>query len=154
MKTIDGIKYHITDSGILVPALMLREAKAKVKTPRDILPMLADEANAEQERVIVFTLNGQYRVIRKHLVTIGLVNETKIHPREVFRAAVQENAVAILMAHNHPSGDTEPSDSDLIATRRIHEAGKTLGINLLDHVIVAPPDRFKSIRESHPAYFN
>jgi DNA repair protein RadC len=91
-------------------------------------------------------------VIKKHVVTVGLVNQSQIHPRETFRSALIDNATSILLAHNHPSGVMEASESDLAATRRLVEASKILGIPVLDHLIVGGAG-FLSIRERYTAYF-
>ncbi len=151
-RTVEGIEYRETMMGILVPASLLREHGGKMRTPKDIVPHLADESVAEQEHVVVITLDGNNQVLKKHSVTKGLVNQSQIHPREIFRCALLDNAVSLVVAHNHPSGNLEPSEADLIATRRLMEVGKTMGIPLLDHLIVAR-EGFLSIRERYPAYF-
>src|SRR5688572_4634913 len=73
-------------------------------------------------------------VVRSHMVTIGLANQSQVHPRETYKWAVRHNAESIMVAHNHPSGNLESSESDLAATRRLCEAGKLMGIPLLDHL--------------------
>jgi len=151
-KTVDGVEYRETMLGILVPTSLLRESGGKMRKPKDFVPYLADEAVAEQENVVVITLDGNNQIIKKHSVTKGLVNQSQIHPREVFRCALIDNAVSLVVAHNHPSGNTEASEADLIATRRLVEVGKTMGLPLLDHMIVTR-DGFLSIRERYPAYF-
>lgn len=139
------------EGGIVLP-LPARKDKIKIRVPKDVLPFLDAITHAEQECFMVITLDGNNQVISHHLVTVGLVNQAQVHPRETFRKAVQHNAVSIMVAHNHPSGNLEPSESDLIATRRLCESGKTLGIPLLDHLIVSS-DGFTSLRERYPAYF-
>ena len=126
--------------------------KLKVKTPKDALPMLAALRSAPQECVVVLTLDGGNQVIKTHTITRGLANQSQIHPRETFYPAIHDRAVSILVAHNHPSGNLEPSEADLIATRRLVEVSKTLGIPVLDHLIVAESG-FLSLRERYPAYF-
>lgn len=150
--TVNGIDYQEDVLGILIPVMLLREAKGKVRTPKDFLPHLSDIRVADQEHVVVLTLDGNNNVINKHIVTKGLANQSQAHPREIFRCAIKDNAVSIAMAHNHPSGNLEPSESDLIMTRRIVECSKTIGIPVLDHVIVSASG-FLSIRERYPAYF-
>ncbi len=86
-------------------------------------------------------------MIRKRIVTIGLLNKTQVHPREVFADAITDRAAAIIIAHNHPSGEPEPSVSDLKITQQIQEAGKIIGINVLDHIIVSKDDYY-SFQES------
>ncbi|MEO7427221.1 MAG: DNA repair protein RadC [Fibrobacteria bacterium] len=127
--------------------------KVKIRTPKDAIPLLGALRVAAQESVMVLTLDGNNQVIKAHPITRGLANQSQIHPRETFYPAIQDRAVSILVAHNHPSGNLEPSDADLIATRRLVEVSKTLGIPVLDHVIVSEGG-FLSIRERYPAYFN
>lgn len=150
-RVIDGIEYVELQGGVLLPSSYLRE-RVRVRRPADVLPLLAEERIAVQERLVVFTLDGANQVIRKHVTTVGLANQCQIHPREVFRVAILDAACSVLIAHNHPSGSVEPSESDLAATKRLTETSKTIGIPVLDHLIVAA-ERHTSIRESHPHCF-
>lgn len=152
-KTIKGIAYIEYPNGVMVPASYVQDAPIKVRTPSDILPLLSPDMTERQERFIVITLDGSHNVIKKHVVTIGLANQSQIHPRETFFPAVQDQAVSIIVAHNHPSGNLEPSDSDLAATRRLVDASKTMGIPVLDHLIVIPSGSFRSLREFSPQLF-
>ena len=127
--------------------------KVKIRVPKDALPLLGALRGAAQESVMVITLDGNHQVIKTHAITRGLANQSQIHPRETFYPAIQDRAVSMLIAHNHPSGNLEPSESDLIATRRLVEVSKTLGIPILDHMIVSEGG-FLSIRERYPAYFS
>lgn len=90
-----------------------------------------------QEELHVLTLNGAHRVIRSHQVTVGLLNTTQVHVREVFRPAILDAAASIMLVHNHPSGNPKPSAEDLKVTDEIERAGKLIGIKLLDHIVVA-----------------
>jgi DNA repair protein RadC len=126
--------------------------KLRIRKPADALPALVNLRWADQEIFAVLTLNGAHQVIKVHEVTRGLVNQSQIHPRETFHVAIADNAVSILLAHNHPSGNAEPSESDLAATRRLVEVSKTLGIPIIDHLIIVR-DGFLSLREKFPAYF-
>lgn len=90
-----------------------------------------------QEELHVLTLNGNHRVIRSHQVTVGLLNSTQVHPREVFRPAILDAAASIILVHNHPSGSPKPSAEDVKVTKEIESVGKLIGIKLLDHVVVA-----------------
>ena len=90
-----------------------------------------------QESMWVLTLNGAHALINIHEVSRGLVNKTLVHPREVFRVAIEDNAAAIMLVHNHPSGKTEPSMDDVSITQRIHAAGEIIGISVLDHMVIA-----------------
>ncbi len=92
-------------------------------------------ATVEQFRVLA--LNARKQVVALETVSKGTLTQTLVHPREVFRFAIQHNAAAVLVGHNHPSGDPSPSAEDVVLTRRLREAGSLLGIELVDHVIVA-----------------
>lgn len=91
---------------------------------------------ALQEHMMVFLVNAKNRITHYETISIGTLNQTIVHPRDVFRSAITHNAASIILAHNHPSGDNAPSDEDVEVTKRMAEAGKIIGIPLLDHVIV------------------
>ncbi len=105
--------------------------------PRDIWEELRDIREQKKEHFVVFYLDTRNQEIKRDIVSIGTLNYNLVHPREVFEPAVKNLAASIIVAHNHPSGCLEPSDEDLALTRRLVHAGKLLGIELLDHVIVA-----------------
>ncbi len=96
----------------------------------------------EVEHFCCALLDTRNRLIRDVVVSTGTVNACFIHPREVFRAAIAESACAVILVHNHPSGDSKPSDEDISLTRRVKEAGTVVGIRVLDHVIVGPGSHF------------
>lgn len=120
----------------------------RVRSAQDAFPLLQHYADRPQEQFIVMTLNGAHEVIATRVVTVGLVNRTLFHPREVYADALQDRAVSIIVAHNHPSGQLEPSDEDREATRRMYEAGRILGITLLDHLILSPQGKYLSFVEA------
>ncbi|MFP6638924.1 MAG: DNA repair protein RadC [Myxococcota bacterium] len=99
-----------------------------------------------QEHFMVLMLDGRHRVMRESQVSQGTLNASLVHPREVFRSAVRESAAALVLVHNHPSGDPTPSGEDFEVTRRLVEAGELLGIRVVDHVVVAERG-FYSFRE-------
>jgi DNA repair protein RadC len=111
-------------------------AGTKVETEDDVLPLLADIRHKKQEHFVVLTLDGAQRLIEKRVVTIGTLNNSLVHPREVFADAITDRAAAIVVAHNHPGGSLHPSGADLVVTKRLRAAGELLGIKLLDHIIV------------------
>lgn len=120
-----------------VIALTVAEKRgAKVHTPGDVVGALEPYGYADQECFVVVLLDGAQQIIDIKLITKGLVNRTLCHPREVFRPAIVARACAVVLAHNHPSGTMEPSREDDEATKRIKDAGKVIGIEVLDHVIV------------------
>ena len=119
----------------------------QIRVPSDAVSALRLFAIKRQEHFVVLTLNGAHWTIRRHVVTIGLANRTMVHPREVFWPAIKDNAVAIVVAHNHPSGQIDPSNEDREVTRRLVAAGEIIGIPVLDHVIIGR-DRYYSFLES------
>ncbi len=108
----------------------------KVTGAQDVIPLLADIADKKQEHFVCISLNGAHEVIEKRIVTIGLVDRSPVHPREVYADVISDRAAAVIFAHNHPSGDLKPSNSDLKIHEQLTEAGKILGIRVLDHLIV------------------
>lgn len=107
----------------------------KIETPSDILPLVRHYADRKQEHFLCATINGANEVIEIRVVSIGLVDRSPVHPREVFAHAVSDRASGIIVAHNHPSGGPEPSDWDRETTRQLKSAADAVGIALLDHVI-------------------
>ncbi len=110
------------------------------------MPLLAPVAGKQQEHFICISLNGANEIIENRTITVGLLNKTQVHPREVFADVIADRAAAVILAHNHPSGELKPSESDLKIHEQLVEAGKILGISVLDHIIVAG-DRYHSLRE-------
>lgn len=125
-------------------------AKVAIKSPQtylkpaDVWAALRDVREHMKEHFVVFFLDTRNTEIRREIVSIGTLNYNLVHPREVFEPAVRNLAASIIVAHNHPSGCLEPSDEDLSLTKRLAQAGKLLGIELLDHVIVT--------REGHMSF--
>ena len=112
----------------------------KIKFPSDVMPLIQHFADRKQEHFICISLNGANEVMNVRVITIGLVNKTQVHPREVFADVIAERASSVILAHNHPSGNLEPSDDDLRITTQLIEAGKLLGIKVLDHIIFSSRD--------------
>ena len=118
------------------------------RTPADVAKLVLTHIGTEPvEHFHVYHLNSRNRVTSYQKVSMGSLNGSLVHPREVFRQAVIEGAAAIVIAHNHPSGDPAPSREDLELTYRLWDAGKILGIELLDHIIVTPEGRWLSMKE-------
>lgn len=110
---------------------------AVLRTPEDAYNYLRDMHNLPKEHVRGVYLNTHHQVIHDEIISIGTVNSNLIHPREVFKPAIQHGAAAVILAHNHPSGVMKPSDADIVVTKQLIEAGKVLGIHLIDHIIVS-----------------
>jgi DNA repair protein RadC len=96
----------------------------------------------DREEVVTFCLDTKNRLTAINQVSVGSLNQSVVHPREVFKSAILANSAAIILAHNHPSGDPSPSSEDDVITKKILQAGKILGIHLLDHVIIADKRHF------------
>ncbi|MBU4198617.1 MAG: DNA repair protein RadC [Verrucomicrobia bacterium] len=114
----------------------------KITVAQDVLPLVADIAGKQQEYFICISLNGANEVIEKRVVTIGLLDKNPVHPREVFADVISDRAAAVIFAHNHPSGDLQPSEADRRTHEQLTEAAKILGLRVLDHVIVTKKGYF------------
>ena len=122
--------------------------KAPIRTPQDVIPFVRNYAVSQKEHFLVITLNGGHEIIQIHCVSVGTLNRTLIHPREVFSQAIKENAAAIIVCHNHPSGNCQPSTEDIETTRILLQASQIIGIVLLDHVIIDCENYFSFV-ENH-----
>lgn len=112
-----------------------------IKTPKDAYEIIkGDIYNKDQEYLYLLTLDTRNKLISKDLVSKGTINETLIHPREIFKKALAKNACSIILIHNHPSNKPDPSDEDIRVTKRIFKAGVNIGIPLTDHLIVTNND--------------
>lgn len=119
------------------------EKQPPIASAKDLAERLRGELlDKKQEHFIVVSVNNRNRVIGKDTVAIGTLNSSLIHPRETFNAAIRRQAAAVIVAHNHPSGDPTPSEADIVVTRRLKEAGALLGIELLDHVVIGSEEFF------------
>ncbi len=118
-----------------------------IRTPADVAALLGPQMrHLDREHFRAVLLNTRHEVLGVTGVAIGGLDSAPIHPREVFKEAVKHSAAAVILVHNHPSGNPEPSGDDLRITGRLHEAGRVVGIEVLDHVIIGD-GRFTSLRE-------
>lgn len=108
---------------------------AKIQTPADLVPHVRHYADRKQEHFLCATINGANEILNIRVVSIGLIDRSPVHPREVFADALSDRASAVIVAHNHPSGGLEPSPSDIDITAQLKAAGVIIGIELLDHII-------------------
>jgi DNA repair protein RadC len=108
---------------------------AKIITPADLLPHVRHYADRKQEHFLCASINGANEILNIRVVSIGLIDRSPVHPREVFADALSDRASAIIVAHNHPSGGLGPSPSDIAITAQLKAAGDVVGIELLDHII-------------------
>lgn len=114
----------------------------RITHPQDIYELVKHQANKRQERFLALSLNGAYEVIAIRTVTVGLVNRTIVHPREVYADPIFDRASAVIVAHNHPSGQILPSNEDDEITVRLQQSGELLGIYFLDHLVFSQTDYF------------
>ncbi|HUX35909.1 MAG TPA: DNA repair protein RadC [Candidatus Paceibacterota bacterium] len=120
----------------------------EILSAEDVWKLCADIRESKKEHFIAFYLDTQNRLIERQIISIGTLNASLVHPREVFEPAVRLSVASIIVAHNHPSGEIKPSDEDREVTKRLSEAGKLLGITLTDHVIVTKPGHL-SFQQKH-----
>lgn len=113
-------------------------SEKKITSPKEIgeifIPILRDEV---KEHFIVVCLSSSNRIIRYESISIGNLNSSIVHPREIFKAAIENNSANIILVHNHPSGNPEPSNEDIAVTKKLVEAGKIMDIQVFDHIIIA-----------------
>ena len=107
-----------------------------IRSTKDVIAQAVYMRDKTREHLMTIYLNARNEMIFKKPMFIGTLNANLVHPREIFQEALKQNAASVILVHNHPSGDAEPSEDDLTITKRIIEAGKTMGIDVLDHVII------------------
>src|SRR3989339_714694 len=117
--------------------LLQNKQSVLLLSPQDVWDQLKDIRDNKKEHFVIFFLDARNQEIKREIISIGSLNANLVHPREVFEPAVRYLAAQIIVAHNHPSGNTEPSDEDLTITKRLAAAGKILGIDIIDHIVVA-----------------
>lgn len=112
-------------------------SQSPIRGPEDVLAQVRDLPRARREHFVVLLLNARHEMQQRETISIGSLNASIVHPREVFLPAILHSAASVVLVHNHPSGDPEPSEEDLSITRRLVQVGDLVGIGVLDHVIVA-----------------
>lgn len=120
----------------------------KINSVEDVLAQAVYMRDKSREHLMALFLNARNELLHKKPMFIGTLNANLVHPREIFQEALKQNACSVILAHNHPSGDNEPSEDDLLITKRITEAGKLMGIDILDHVIIAKGKTPYSFKEN------
>ena len=133
---------------------LVRDGSQKAERKKVSHPAVAAEIlreyldGVDREHFVALLLDTQNQIIGIHTVTVGTLDASLIHPREIYKAAILANAASVVLAHNHPSGDPTPSAEDRAVTRQIRSAGTTIGIEVLDHIIVGDSPQFYSFLES------
>jgi len=145
LKNIDGIglaKASQIMAAIEFSKRFLIKDGIKITCSNDVVKMTEELKNKKQEYFLTFTLDGAHNLIQKRTVFIGTLNQSLVHPREIFADAIADRAAGIIFVHNHPSGSVEPSKEDISITNRLIEVGKLVGINVVDHIIVSKDGYF------------
>jgi len=133
----------------LCPGPITIDSKTSLTTPQDGAALLARLLSEEAVEVFgILCLNTKHQVLAWHEVSRGCLDATLVNPREVFKAAILANAAALIVAHNHPSGDPTPSPDDRKLTERLVAAGSLLGIEVVDHIVVGHEGRYCSFQET------
>jgi DNA repair protein RadC len=131
MAVIDVVRIKI------VKERNLKVNKRKITGPEDVKDIVCDYLDgADREHLVVLAVDTKNNINNISTVSIGSLNSSVVHPREVFKTLIESNAASFIIAHNHPSTETKPSNQDIAITQRLVECGKMMGIELLDHVIV------------------
>ena len=140
LTTVEGIglaKASQIIAGFELARRHILKDSIRITGPKSVLPLISSIADKQQEHFVCISLNGANEVIENRTVTVGLLNKSQVHPREVFADVITDRAAGVILAHNHPSGELKPSDSDLKIQEQLAEAGKILGIKILDHIIIS-----------------
>ncbi len=130
------MSYSMTQLLLMVKEEAQRQDIERITSAQNVYSLLHEYSTEDREHFIMISLDGASKVINTRTIHIGTINQSIVHPREVFRPAIQDNAVGVIIAHNHPSGTLEASRADVSITNRLKEVGKLVGIELLDHVIL------------------
>lgn len=149
LKNISGLgtakACEIVASFELARRLLKDKKHTLIFSPADVWKELKDIRDSRKEHFVVFYLDTRNQEIKREIITVGTLNASLVHPREVFEPAIRNSAAQIIIAHNHPSENPDPSDEDIKITRLLSSAGGILGIELLDHIIVAK-EKFFSMK--------
>ncbi|MCG8569228.1 MAG: DNA repair protein RadC [Spirochaetes bacterium] len=116
---------------------LFQNDEIKIQESRDVYQLMKEITMKKQEHFYVLTIDGAGVLINKHLVFIGTLNQSMIHPREIFYQAITDCAAAVILVHNHPSGNLNPSQEDIAVTKRLIKSADLLGIEIIDHIIVS-----------------
>ena len=140
---LDIVRVQLKKEGTLYDIL------PKIETPEMAAAVFRDLlSDVDREVMAMLTLTTRNKPINLSVISVGSLTATPVHPREVFKTAILSNAMSIIVAHNHPSGNVEPSEEDLIVTERLQEAGKLLGIEVIDQIIIGGRGAYYSFQEN------
>lgn len=148
MRKINTLQKVNVVSIQLVKEKRLAYGSKQINSPRDAATIAGDFlAGVDREHFVVICLDTKNNVNALNTVSVGTLNSSLVHPREVFKAAILANSNAIILIHNHPTGDPSPSREDVEVTKRLAEAGNILGIEVIDHVVVGDNGKYVSFKE-------
>ncbi len=147
LEGMGSVKAMVVIAAIEFARRRIKPEGAKIETPADLLPHVRHYADRKQEHFLCATINGANEILNIRVVSIGLIDRSPVHPREVFADALADRASAIIVAHNHPSGGLEPSPNDIDITMQLKSAGVIVGIDLLDHIIFDRSGYFSFLEE-------
>jgi len=129
--------YTMTQLLLMVKEEAQRQSIERITSAQNVFTLLHEYSAKEKEYFLLLTLDGASHIIEQRVIHIGTLNQSLVHPREVFRPAIMDNAAGLIICHNHPSGTLEASRADIQITNRLKEVAKLVGIELLDHVIIS-----------------
>ena len=130
-------QYTLTELLLMVQEEVQKNHLDRITSASDVYHVLHEYASKDQEHFLLLTLDGASKIIEKRVIFIGTLNQSLVHPREIFKPAITDGSAGIIIAHNHPSGTLEASRADIQITDRLKEVAKLVGIELLDHVILS-----------------
>lgn len=145
LRQFDGVgdaKATVILAAIEYARRRIKPEGVRIETPADLLPHVRHYADRKQEHFLCASINGANEILNIRVISIGLIDSSPVHPREVFADALTDRASGVIVAHNHPSGGLEPSLSDIEITAQLKAAGDVVGIELLDHIIFNRTDYF------------
>lgn len=139
LESIKGVSHATATKLVALFELAVRKIykDAAINSTEDAIALVPELRDLKQEHLVVLSLDGANRLIAKRTISIGTLNSSLIHPREVFADPITDRAASIILIHNHPSSDSRPSEEDVIVTDRIKQSGNLLGIKLKFHIIVS-----------------
>jgi len=155
MATVDRVGVHFIREIAVRYVGRSTRASTSIRRPDHVVDFMRRVVRDDaREHFVALYLDTRHKPVAHQVVSVGTASASLVHPREVFQPAILAGSSAIIVAHSHPSGDVTPSRDDLDVTKRLAEAGRLLGVPLLDHVVWERGGAFHSIRESHPRHLS
>lgn len=145
-----GVRINVYSVELIRESAKVYDLEKTINSPDmafEIVDTVLSLSTKTKEHLVMASLNTKNQVVGLHTIHIGSVNSSIVHPREVFQQAILNNATSIMVFHNHPSGDVSPSNEDIQITKRLAEAGRIIGIELLDHIIIGSNKSYASLKE-------